>query len=217
MTRVSDLQSPRQRVADVNRRLEANAVELDAIIDGAEREQRSDLSRREQARYEGLLAVQEALREELMEAQVEERRSSPGPQIDRSSGNVDERPTVLLDREQRISGRFRFDGDRSGFSADEIRSFGLGRAVQGLVTGDWRGAEVERRALSEGSNAAGGYLIPSPLATSVIDRIRNEARVIEAGAMTRTRLGCLGWRRAWRRRGGMRTRRLPSPTRSLSG
>ena len=53
-----------------------------------------------------------------------------------------------------------------------------------MVTGDWRGAEVERRALSEGTNAAGGFLIPAPLATSVIDRVRNEARVIEAGAQT---------------------------------
>ncbi len=90
---------------------------------------------------------------------------------------------MLLDREQRISGRFHCE-TRSGFGADEIRSFSLGRSVQAMVTGDWRGAEVERRALSEGSNAAGGFLIPAPLATSVIDRVRNEARVIEAGAQT---------------------------------
>src|SRR3954454_9457745 len=106
MTRVADLLSPRERVADVNVRLEANAVEIEAVIAGAEREQRSDLSRREQARYDELLHLQGQLRDELVDAKAEERRSSPGPQIDRSSGGVDERPTVLLDREQRISGRF---------------------------------------------------------------------------------------------------------------
>ena len=54
MTRVRDLQSPAQVVADVRRRLEANADEIEAVIAGAEREQRSDLSRREQARYDEL-------------------------------------------------------------------------------------------------------------------------------------------------------------------
>ena len=168
------------RVADVRRRLTANADEIEAVIAGAEREQRSDLSRREQARYQELLHLQGQLRDELVEAQVAERRATPGPQINHGSREADERPTVLLDREQRISGRFRSE-TRSGFDADEIRSFSLGRSVQAMVTGDWRGAEVERRALSEGSNAAGGFLIPAPLATSVIDRVRNEARVIEAG------------------------------------
>jgi integrase len=38
MTRVADLLSPRERVADVNGRLEANAVEIEAVIAGAERE-----------------------------------------------------------------------------------------------------------------------------------------------------------------------------------
>ena len=52
MTRVIDVQDPLDRVADVRRRMTANADEIEAVIAGAEREQRSDLSRREQARYQ---------------------------------------------------------------------------------------------------------------------------------------------------------------------
>src|SRR4051794_26846239 len=97
MTRVKDLQSPAQVVANVRRRLEANADEIEAVIATAEREQRSDLSRREQASYEELLHMQGQLRDELVEAQVAERRALPEPLINRSSREADERPTVLLD------------------------------------------------------------------------------------------------------------------------
>ena len=55
------------------------------MIAGAEREQRSDLSRREQARYDELLDAGQQLREELVEAQVAERRASPVPQINHGS------------------------------------------------------------------------------------------------------------------------------------
>ena len=64
--------------------------------------------------------MQGHLRDELVEAQVAERRAMPAQQIDRSSRAADERPTVLLDREQRISGRFDCE-TRSGFGADDIR------------------------------------------------------------------------------------------------
>jgi HK97 family phage major capsid protein len=55
------------------------------------------------------------------------------------------------------------------------------RYIRGLVTGDWSGAD-EERALSEGTNTAGGHLVPTPLANTVIDLARNASRVMEAGA-----------------------------------
>lgn len=58
----------------------------------------------------------------------------------------------------------------------------VGRLVRGMATGNWDGAELERRALGSGSDATGGVLVASPLAAGVIDMLRNEARVIEAGA-----------------------------------
>ena len=65
---------------------------------------------------------------------------------------------------------------------EEGRDFSLGRYVRGMVTGNWAGAEFEKRALAEGTLSAGGYLVPTPLAAFVIDRIRPANRVLQAGA-----------------------------------
>lgn len=83
-----------------------------------------------------------------------------------------------------------------GFNPGEVRTYkpneaiadqryngpGLGAYVRGIVTGRWNGAE-ELRALAEGSTP-GSYLIPSPLATYIIDLVRNQAQVLKAGAIT---------------------------------
>ena len=70
------------------------------------------------------------------------------------------------------------------FDPEEMREFSLGRMVRGMVTGQWDGADLERRAMSEGSDAAGGYLTPEILSGRVIDKVRNQARVLQAGAQT---------------------------------
>lgn len=66
-------------------------------------------------------------------------------------------------------------------STGEAPSFD--RYLRGLATGDWTGAEQER-AMSEGTLTAGGNLVPTPLATSVIDIARNSSVVMRAGATT---------------------------------
>lgn len=55
--------------------------------------------------------------------------------------------------------------------------------LRGIATGNWNGAQAER-ALAEGTQSAGGYLVPTPLSNQVIDLARNQLRVIEAGAIT---------------------------------
>lgn len=60
----------------------------------------------------------------------------------------------------------------------------IGRYVRGLLTGNWTDADAEMRAMAEGTVAGGGALVPTPLASEVIDLARNKARVIEAGAQT---------------------------------
>jgi HK97 family phage major capsid protein len=60
----------------------------------------------------------------------------------------------------------------------------LGRLLRGWVFGDWKGAEAEKRAGSIGDNTLGGFLVPSPLGTRIIDLSRKKARVLQAGAMT---------------------------------
>jgi HK97 family phage major capsid protein len=80
---------------------------------------------------------------------------------------------------------------RSGFGAgfddfDELRgSFNLARCVKAMVTGERAGlSDVERRALAEGTGSAGGFLLPAPLATTVIDLARSKTQVLNAGAVT---------------------------------
>jgi HK97 family phage major capsid protein len=68
------------------------------------------------------------------------------------------------------------DGEHGRLSFD--------RLVRGVVSGQWEGSEAEKFALSESPLTAGGHMVPTPLATEVIDRARNKARVFQAGALT---------------------------------
>jgi HK97 family phage major capsid protein len=80
---------------------------------------------------------------------------------------------------------FGLAGDGFGRSADPA-DFNLGR-IAGALLGRLDRSEltdVETRALAEGVDSAGGFLIPEPLAPTVIDRIRAKAQVINAGART---------------------------------
>ncbi len=58
----------------------------------------------------------------------------------------------------------------------------LGRWMRGIVSGDWSGAEAEKRVQGGGSGSVGGYLVPTPLSARIIDLARNQARVLQAGA-----------------------------------
>ncbi|HEX8101383.1 MAG TPA: phage major capsid protein [Solirubrobacteraceae bacterium] len=104
----------------------------------------------------------------------EEGRSGAGERDDdaRGGGLGDRRP--LLSRDQRIA-------DRIGGGARDIN---LGGALRGMITGNWDGAEAEQRALASTTIGAGGALVPTPLAAFVIDRARQSARVMEAGAQS---------------------------------
>lgn len=57
------------------------------------------------------------------------------------------------------------------------------RWLRGIVTGNWSGAEIEA-SMSITTPGSGGYLVPTPLSTRLIDMARNQARVLQAGAMT---------------------------------
>lgn len=59
---------------------------------------------------------------------------------------------------------------------------GLGAVLRALVTGPRN--DAERRALSEGTDSAGGYTVPTPLAAEFIDRLRAASVCIRAGART---------------------------------
>lgn len=70
------------------------------------------------------------------------------------------------------------------FTPEHAREFSFGRAIRGMATGRWDGAEIEQRAMSEGTDSAGGFLVPEVLGGPTIDYVRNAARIFEAGAVT---------------------------------
>ncbi len=98
----------------------------------------------------------------------------------------DESP--LLTREQSLAEHI---AERRGLTPDHDDGFGerdefhLGRVIQARVTGDSRGlSDVERRAMAEGTDAAGGVLVPEQLSSRIIDRARSASVCFAAGALT---------------------------------
>ncbi|MER6343689.1 phage major capsid protein [Streptomyces sp. NPDC001595] len=70
----------------------------------------------------------------------------------------------------------------NGHSDPQTEGLNFDKYMRGLVTGDWKDAERERKAMSEGTLTAGGHTVPTPLASSFIDLVRNKMVVAQAGA-----------------------------------
>lgn len=74
-------------------------------------------------------------------------------------------------------------GDRLAKGASrEFKGVSLGDAVRALACGPRN--DLEKRALSEGTSSAGGYTVPTPLASWFIDKLRTQSVAIKAGART---------------------------------
>ena len=71
-----------------------------------------------------------------------------------------------------------------GTYAPELKQASLGRLLRGYISGNWDGSELEQKAMGSTPLSSGGLLVPTPLAANVIDLARNQARVLQAGAIT---------------------------------
>jgi HK97 family phage major capsid protein/HK97 family phage prohead protease len=100
-------------------------------------------------------------------------------------------PPVVTDRtvpdnaEVRVLGRddsFRSWVEERSKHPKEYGNLRLGDVLRALITGPRN--ELERRALSEGTDSAGGFSVPDILMAQWIDRLRNALVVVRAGAMT---------------------------------
>jgi HK97 family phage major capsid protein len=103
---------------------------------------------------------------------------APG-RVERAFRGIDQRTgqevRALLPHERLV--------DRLNLSKEE-RQLSVGRYLRGLITGNWTGAEAERRAMTVGDFTAGGALVPAPLAAQVIDLARARSVVVRLGAQT---------------------------------
>lgn len=66
--------------------------------------------------------------------------------------------------------------------SDDLRGMTAGQFLRATVIGAQN--EVERRALAEGTDSAGGYTVPEILSSELIDALRAESVVVQAGART---------------------------------
>ena len=162
---------------------------------------RKILSRREEIRTElrnildtapdGVLTVEAETRAAELEAAADrlnaaERRAGLLSELDQKAdaapiearGNDDGVSVFGLKPEQRMAD---FVARTTG---TPTAGLSVGRTIRGVLTGKWDGAEAERRAMGTTLGTAGGYLIPDPIASNVLDLARNASVVIRAGAST---------------------------------
>lgn len=163
---------------DIARKRARIIEEAREIIDKAEKDGRG-LSAKEQARFDGLLNEAKLLSAELATCESPKQQMADlnlRAGIDLTTGEA----VPLLRREQRLAEYVDYRLPDGTFGGE----LSLGRFVRGVATGNWKDAEAEKRALSEGLDTAGGYMVPAPLAVNVIDAARNKAVCFQAGAIT---------------------------------
>lgn len=163
-------------IASERDRLRAEAVELS---------ERSDLQGADADRFDALaddleyLKARDEQRSRILglvgDGAVE--RGTPFP-VAKKEARAELKDALTLSRDQSMTSWSRDNGHSKDAEGANFDTY-----LRGLVTGDWSGATVER-ALAEGTNSAGGYLVPTPLANQIVDLARNATRVIQAGALT---------------------------------
>jgi HK97 family phage major capsid protein len=167
------LEATLQMTAKVERSLE--------IKDLAKSEGR-ELSRREQAEIDRVRREAKEISDRL--PKFDPRSVQPGA---RNGGAGDAIEGDTLTREQRVSDWLREHGDyrsSSGLGAGDREQLSVGKMIRGAITGNWRDAEAEQRALSENVLANGGYALAPELSARVIDRVRANMAVMKLGATT---------------------------------
>lgn len=60
----------------------------------------------------------------------------------------------------------------------------IGRAIRAIITGRWKDAEGEQRAMSGSVNTAGGFVVPDILMAQLIDKARAKSVLQQAGMIT---------------------------------
>ena len=88
------------------------------------------------------------------------------------------REIPVIESKQRLSDLQEFKRE------DDEPELNLSRMIKGIVTGNWKGAEYEMKAMSESPGSAGGFLAPASISSEIIDLARAKSVCIQAGART---------------------------------
>ncbi len=141
-------------------------------------------ARKIEAQFNALILDVDELRDQIADAEDRAAENTPDP-----------RRPVGENREARGDGMILAPGEKSfalrkeermvAWAAarkpdDEMAQLSTGRFLRSMLLGATN--DLERRALSEGTDSAGGYTVPSILSAQLIDALRAESVVFRAGA-----------------------------------
>ena len=145
-----------------------------ALLDKAERENRK-LSGEDKSEYDSVIGKVRNLSDQIKKEEERREDERKNASQDRSLSDG-----IALRKDQKLS-----DVILTSEKDKRIaRDFNIGKLVRGLALGNWEGAELERRAMSEGTSTLGGVMVPSPVASNVLDMARNKSVCIDLGAQT---------------------------------
>lgn len=168
------------KLHEIKQRRTAVETEMRGLYDGAATAGENDLAGEKLERWN-------TLDTELTELRGQQERAETRDAIDRAAegkpleqrGTADQDSTAwALKPEQRMA---QYHARTTGQPEQPLS---VGRAVKGMITGDWRDAELERREMASTTGATGGFLMPAPVSVNVIDLARNATVLIQAGALT---------------------------------
>ena len=157
-------------------------TEAKELLNKAEKEER-DLSQKEKKEYNRLKTKAENLNREIREKKLE--FEGKGEEARMETAEIKENKEIY--RKEDIDA-FARDIKQNSEVRSELpagtttRDLSCGRAIKSIITGDWTGAEAEKRAMSTTPNASGGYVVPDILSADVIGAALNKTAVLSAGA-----------------------------------
>jgi len=168
--------------ADERRKFDQLLTDAQLLNADIETEERSEAAEREEALRNGVtIADSDGYYHLGRERRAPQRDRFADPYAARLSGRLKPGEVRAIRANERLADVLPPPELPSGVRAEDLD---FGRLIRGLASGDWAGAEAERRAMQEGVGPLGGFLVPQPLAVDFIDLARARTVVFQAGART---------------------------------
>jgi len=138
-----------------------------AILDACDKEHR-ELTVPERVSYDAIMSEVNAMKI------AQPTLAASGGHMITGGGSIESSNARFLTKEQRVA-------DAPGFAGEPIDPF---KQIRGFATGNWEGADNEKRAMGENIGGSGGFLLSPQASGVVIDVARAATCVIQAGAQT---------------------------------
>ena len=164
--------------------IEQRSAQAQGVLDTAQQAGRDSLLASEQRSYDSAVRERDSILGLLRQVEQRTQQTAYVPPTQTTTETRVEDVSPVLTKEQRCAewlqkrGGYLYAGERG------VEQMRFGAVVRALALGNRRGlTPLEQRALSEGTDASGGFTVPEVLASRFIDRVRNAMVVQRAGAV----------------------------------